>query len=109
MEQKRRKETKSRSTRVPPPFPLDLIERFFREGNVSQRLSASAPVFLAGVLEYLTANVLDLAGKEAHASGTRLITPEHVTQVLENNEQLREFLKKDENAVVPETSEPEEH
>ncbi|XP_005080642.1 histone H2A-Bbd type 1-like [Mesocricetus auratus] len=108
MEGKRRKETISRSRRAQLQFPMDRIERFFREGNVSQRLSASAPVFFASVLEFVTANVLDLAGKEAHANGTRLITPEQLYRVVQNNEYLREFFKENGNSVVPETPRPEE-
>ncbi|EGW02413.1 histone H2A-Bbd type 1 [Cricetulus griseus] len=109
MEEKKRKETISRITRGQLQFSLDRIERFFRDGNFSQRLSASAPVFLAGVLEFLTSNILDLAGREAHANGTRLITPEHVTQVVQNNDQLREVFKEHEDPVVSETPEPEKN
>ena len=93
MEENRQKCNISRSTRAQLNFPVSRIERFLREGNFSQRLSASAPVFLAGVLEYLTANVLDLSGKEAQARGRKHITPEHVSWAVENNKHLRKNLQ----------------
>lgn len=109
MEENRQKSNISRSARAQLNFPVSRIERFLREGNFSQRLSASAPVFLAGVLEYLTADVLDLSGKEAQASGRKRITPEHVSWAVENNKHLRKIFKVDSKSAVIETPEPDEN
>nr|XP_048317494.1 histone H2A-Bbd type 1-like [Myodes glareolus] len=81
----------SRSTRAELQFPVSRVDHYLREGNYSRRLSSSAPVFLAGVLEYIASNILDLAGEEAHANGRKRISPEHVYQVVENNQQLHEL------------------
>ncbi|KAK7799220.1 hypothetical protein U0070_021039 [Myodes glareolus] len=108
MEANRQKTNISRSARAQLNFPVSRIERFLREGNFSQRVSASAPVFLAGVLEYLTADILDLSGKEAQASGRKRITPEHVSWAVENNKHLRKLFKIDSKSVVIETPEPDE-
>lgn len=109
MEENRQKCNISRSTRAQLNFPVSRIERFLREGNFSQRLSASAPVFLAGVLEYLTANVLDLSGKEAQARGRKRITPEHVSWAVENNKHLRKIFKVDRKSSVAEPPKPDEN
>ncbi|XP_043751498.1 histone H2A-Bbd type 1-like isoform X1 [Cervus elaphus] len=78
----------SRSTRAELQFPVSRVDRLLRERQGTQRLSSATPVFLTAVLEYLTANILDLAGKEAGASHRMRISPEHVQRALINNENL---------------------
>ncbi|XP_023397063.1 histone H2A-Bbd type 1 [Loxodonta africana] len=89
---KRRRPSLSRSTRAELQFPVSRVDRLLREGNYAQRLSSSTPVFLAGVLEYLTANILELAGNEAHNHHKMRITPEHVETALDSNPQLSRLL-----------------
>jgi hypothetical protein len=76
---------------------------FLQEGNNSQLLSSFTLVFLAGVLEYLTSNILELATKEIDESIKKCITPEHVCQVIENNKELLQLFKEDPISVVDET------
>ncbi|ELV10278.1 histone H2A-Bbd type 1 [Tupaia chinensis] len=85
---RRRRRAITRSRRAELQFPVSRVDRFLREGQYAKRLSSSTPVFLAGVLEYLTANILDLAGKEAHNNHRKRITPEHVEKAVDNNIQL---------------------
>ncbi|XP_019602624.2 histone H2A-Bbd type 1 [Rhinolophus sinicus] len=83
-----KKHSLSRSTRAELQFPVSRVDRLLREDREDryfQRLSWSTPVFLAGVMEYLTANILDLAGKEAYNHRKTLITPEHVQTVMDSN------------------------
>lgn len=98
----------SRSTRAELQFPVSRVDHYLREGKYSRRLSSSAPVFLAGVLEYIASTILDLAGEEAHIHGRKRITPEHVYQVVENNDQLHELFG-DPRSVDEETSELNEN
>uniref|UniRef100_A0A8D2JPP9 Histone H2A n=1 Tax=Sciurus vulgaris TaxID=55149 RepID=A0A8D2JPP9_SCIVU len=98
------KQTISRSTRAELQFPVSRVDRFLRQAHYGQRLSSSTPVFLAGVLEYLTAKILDLAGQEAHSNRRMRITPEHVEKVLEKNGQLCRLFE--ENAKSPDAEKP---
>ncbi|XP_052027562.1 histone H2A-Bbd type 1-like [Apodemus sylvaticus] len=94
MENKRqRKHSTARSSGAEPQFSVSKIERLLQERNLPKRLNSSAPVFLAGVLEYVTSNILDLAGQEAHTSGKKLISPENLTTAVQNNEELRHLFK----------------
>lgn len=104
----RRRRNISRSTRAKLQFPVSRVDRFLREGNYSRRLSSSAPVFLAGILEYLTSNILELAGEVAHINGRKRIAPEHLCQVLRNNPQLHQLLKEGTKSMI-ESSEPDEN
>nr|XP_004665775.1 histone H2A-Bbd type 1-like [Jaculus jaculus] len=102
---KPKKQSTSRSTRAELQFPISRVERFLRDGNYSQRLSSSTPVFLTGVLEYLTSNILDLAGKEAHNKGKKRITPEHIQKVVQDNQQLQQLFEDDTKTLIAEVPE----
>lgn len=53
----------SRSVKAGLQFPVGRIARLLKEGKYAERIGAGAPVYLAAVLEYLAAEVLELAGK----------------------------------------------
>jgi len=59
---KARAKAKTRSSRAGLQFPVGRVHRLLRKGNYAQRVGAGAPVYLAAVLEYLTAEILELAG-----------------------------------------------
>ena len=52
---------KSRSNRAGLQFPVGRIHRLLRKGNYAERVGAGAPVYLAAVMEYLAAEVLELS------------------------------------------------
>ncbi|XP_017824656.1 histone H2A-Bbd type 2/3-like [Callithrix jacchus] len=77
--------TLSRTARGELLFSVSEVERSLQEGQCAQRLSPSAPVFLAAVIQYLTAQILELAGKEAHNNGERTITPQPLDMAVHDN------------------------
>ncbi|KAJ4789876.1 Histone H2A [Rhynchospora pubera] len=54
-----RKKAVTRSVRAGLQFPVGRIGRYLKKGRYSQRVGTGAPVYLAAVLEYLAAEVLD--------------------------------------------------
>ena len=62
---KAKAKAKSRSSRAGLQFPVGRVHRFLRKGHYANRIGSGAPVYLAAVLEYLSAEILELAGNAA--------------------------------------------
>ena len=87
-----KKKTTSRSSKAGLQFPVGRIGRFLKAGKYSQRVGAGAPVYLAAVLEYLTAEVLELAGNAARDNKKARIIPRHIQLAVRNDEELNKLL-----------------
>ena len=72
------KKQKTRSSRAGLQFPVGRIARFLREGRYAGRVGGAAPVYLAAVLEYLAAEILELAGNAARDNKKTRIIPRHL-------------------------------
>jgi len=83
---------KSRSSRAGLQFPVGRIHRLLRKGNYAERIGAGAPVYLAAVMEYLAAEVLELAGNAARDNKKSRIIPRHLQLAIRNDEELNKLL-----------------
>ena len=82
----------SKSTKAGLQFPVGRIARFMKEGKFADRVGAGAPVYLAAVLEYLAAEVLELAGNAARDNKKTRIVPRHIQLAIRNDEELNKLL-----------------
>nr|CAG6022192.1 unnamed protein product [Menidia menidia] len=89
---KARAKAKTRSSRAGLQFPVGRVHRLLRKGNYAQRVGAGAPVYLAAVLEYLTAEILELAGNAARDNKKTRIIPRHLQLAVRNDEELNKLL-----------------
>ena len=83
---------KSRSSRAGLQFPVGRIHRLLRKGNYAQRVGAGAPVYMAAVMEYLAAEILELAGNAARDNKKTRIIPRHLQLAIRNDEELNKLL-----------------
>ena len=86
------KASQSRSSKAGLAFPVGRVHRLLRKGNYAQRVGAGAPVYLAAVLEYLAAEILELAGNAARDNKKTRIIPRHLQLAIRNDEELNKLL-----------------
>ena len=82
----------SRSAKAGLQFPVGRVARYLKLGRYASRIGAGAPVYLAAVLEYMAAEVLELAGNAARDNKKSRIVPRHITLAVRNDEELNKFL-----------------
>jgi histone H2A len=88
-----------RSKKAGLAFPVGRIDRKMRKANLGKRFTSGAPVFMAGVLEYLTAEVLELAGRAAADNKKKLLRPRYLMLAIQNDDELNQLCK---GVVMPE-------
>ncbi|PIA29968.1 hypothetical protein AQUCO_05800211v1 [Aquilegia coerulea] len=87
-----KKVSTSRSSKAGLQFPVGRISRFLKAGKYAQRVGAGAPVYLASVLEYLAAEVLEMAGNAARDNKKTRVVPRHIQLAVRNDEELSNLL-----------------
>ncbi|XP_059967365.1 histone H2A type 1-A-like [Mesoplodon densirostris] len=83
---------KSRSSRAGLQFPVGRIYRLLRKGSYVERLAAGLPVYLAAVLESITAQILQLAGSVCCDNKETHIIPCLLQLAVRNDEELNNLL-----------------
>ncbi|XP_061646657.1 core histone macro-H2A.2 isoform X2 [Phyllopteryx taeniolatus] len=102
----KKKATKlSRSTRAGVIFPVGRMMRYLRTGTHKYRIGMGAPVYMAAVIEYLAAEILELAGNAARDNKKGRITPRHIKLAVANDEELNQRTDNDKESVPNSTAE----
>lgn len=83
----------SRSARAGVLFPVGRMMRYLRMTTHKYRIGVGAPVYMAAVIEYLAAEILELAGNAARDNKKGRITPRHIKLAVANDEELNQLLR----------------
>ncbi|MCP5118738.1 MAG: hypothetical protein GY953_48625 [bacterium] len=86
--------SKTRSAKAGLTFPVGRLHRHMKKGRFAKRIGGGAPVYMAAVLEYLVAELLELAGNAARHHKKGRIVPRHIQLAIKNDEELNKYLGK---------------
>eukprot|EP00249_Psilotum_nudum_P001038 c13306_g1_i1 orf=389-802(+) len=89
---KAKKKGVSKSSKAGLQFPVGRLARYLKKGRYAQRIGSGAPVYMAAVLEYLAAEVLELAGNAARDNKKTRIIPRHIQLAVRNDDELGKLL-----------------
>lgn len=83
----------SRSAKAGVLFPVGRMQRYLKKDTHNFRISAGAPVYMAAVIEYLAAEILELSGNAARDNKKIRIIPRHILLAIANDEELHRLLR----------------
>ena len=70
------------------PSSRTRVYRYLKVAILKRRVAVGAPIYLSAVLEYLCAEVLELAGNAARDNKKKIITPRHILLAVANDDEL---------------------
>ena len=87
----------SRSAKAGLSFPVGRIARMLKHGRYSERVGLGAPVYMAAVLEYLVAELLEVSVTMVRENKKNRIIPRYIFLGLKDDE---EFTKLFQHALI---------
>ena len=89
---KDRKKPVSGQVKAGTIFPVGRSVRLMKEARLSERISVSAGAYIAGVLEYICAEILEMAGNVCEEAGRKTIAPKHINLGVRADQELNKMM-----------------
>lgn len=83
---------KTMSSRASLCFPVPRIRKQLKAGGYAKRVQRGGAVFMTAVIEYITAEILELAGNSAKEQKKNRIIPRHVQLAIRQDEELNKYM-----------------
>lgn len=78
----------SKSSRAGLIMPVGRIARYIKEFGYADRVGTGAPIYLSAVLQWLTHEVLEMAGKIVEDQNRKRIEPRHIMLAVMNDDEF---------------------
>jgi histone H2A len=92
MDKRFKRPRQSKSKRAGLMFPVGRVAKYLRKGRYAKRITASAPVYLAAVLEFVCSELMEEAGRMACKDNRVRISPRHLFLGVKFDEELNRLL-----------------
>jgi histone H2A len=89
-----RNKQQSKSNRAGLNFPVGRIARMLKKGRYSERIGIGAPVYLAAILEYLVAEILEVSVMVVKQNKKARIVPRYIFLGLKEDEEFKKLFAK---------------
>ena len=83
-----KKKSTSKQAKAGLTLPVSRINRAMKESSGAKRIGGSAPVYMTAVLEYVTSEILELAGNHTESAKRKRVTPEDIILSIRSDEEL---------------------
>lgn len=90
---------RSKSVKAGLMFPVGRMKTQLRRHKVADRIGAGAPIYTAAVLEYMVAELVEMAGNSARDNKRKRITSRDLMLAVRNDEEFNKLLR---NVDIPE-------
>jgi len=89
---KKKAERESVQARAKLTFPVHRFHKQLKRGGYSKRVAIGGSIYLTAVVEYITAEILELAGNAAKDQKKNRIIPRHVQLAIRSDEELNKYM-----------------
>jgi len=83
----------TKSSRAGLQFPVGRVSSYLKNFRFAERIGKGSPVYLAAVLEYMVAEVVELAGNSARDNKKHRIAPRDLQLAIRGDEELDRLLQ----------------
>eukprot|EP00931_Biecheleriopsis_adriatica_P104934 TRINITY_DN79547_c0_g1_i1.p1 TRINITY_DN79547_c0_g1~~TRINITY_DN79547_c0_g1_i1.p1 ORF type:complete len:178 (+),score=60.02 TRINITY_DN79547_c0_g1_i1:63-596(+) len=73
-------------------FPVHRFRKQLKEGGYAKRTQIGGAVYMTAVIEYIVAEILELAGNAAKEQKKGRIIPRHIQLAVRNDEELNKYM-----------------